>query len=158
MDNHAGGISIITFIVAVAVSLGYYQFIYIPQANAKPILPDNVLHPPKTTNIKIWAGASNPTQQRNFDPKSVRVSLGVDSKIVWTNTDSVAHTVTSDNKYVDLISGPFNSLEHLDTTGNGFVNPGKTFEFIFTTDGDYSYHCEPHPWMQGKISVVRSFV
>ena len=39
MENQAAGISIIAFIVAVGVSMGYYQFVYLPQANAKPILP-----------------------------------------------------------------------------------------------------------------------
>jgi hypothetical protein len=36
MVNHAGGISVIAFVVAVAISMGYYQFVYIPEANAKP--------------------------------------------------------------------------------------------------------------------------
>lgn len=27
--------------------------------------------------------------------------------------------------------------------------------FVFTTDGVYPYHCEPHPWMQGKITILK---
>jgi hypothetical protein len=45
MVNHAGGISVIAFVVAIAVSIGYYQFVFIPEANAKPTLPEAVLNP-----------------------------------------------------------------------------------------------------------------
>jgi plastocyanin len=23
--------------------------------------------------------------------------------------------------------------------------------------GEYSYHCEPHPWMTGKVEIVENF-
>ena len=56
MENHAAGISIITFVIAVVRVMGYYQFVYIPQANAKPQLPSEVLNPPQTTNVIIIDG------------------------------------------------------------------------------------------------------
>ena len=39
LENHNAGISIIAFVVAVAISMGYYQFVFVPQANEKPVLP-----------------------------------------------------------------------------------------------------------------------
>jgi len=151
MENHAGGISIIAFIIAVAVSMGYYQFVYIPQANAKPNLPAEVLHPPQTTKVTISPGSSQPSQTKNFTPKQVQAALGLSSKVVWTNDDSVPHSVTSDNGYKDKISGSFNSIDHI-----GLVLPKKTFDFTFTADGEYPYHCEPHPWMTGKVTIAKT--
>ena len=58
MVNHAGGISVITFVVAVAISMGYYQFIYIPQANSRPTLPEEVLNPSEVTEVSIAEGSS----------------------------------------------------------------------------------------------------
>ncbi|MDQ3838537.1 MAG: plastocyanin/azurin family copper-binding protein [Thermoproteota archaeon] len=26
---------------------------------------------------------------------------------------------------------------------------------MFTEAGEYAYHCEPHPWMTGKVTVER---
>jgi plastocyanin len=150
MDNHAAGISIIAFVIAVGVSMGYYQFVYIPQANAKPNLPAEVLHPPQTTKVTIVPGSSQPSQKNNFIPKQIQAALGSSNRIVWTNTDSVPHSVTSDNGYKDKISGSFNSIDHI-----GLVLPQKTFDFTFTAEGDYPYHCEPHPWMTGKVSIVK---
>jgi plastocyanin len=150
MVTHAAGISVVTFIVAVAVSMGYYQFVYIPQANAKPTLPEVVLKPPQTVQVKIAQGASLPTNGQFFVPKEAHGMLGVSNKVVWTNTDITGHSVTSDNGYVDIINGDFNSIQQQ----SSLIVPGKTFEFTFTKVGDYPYHCEPHPHMKGLVSIA----
>jgi plastocyanin len=153
MVNHAAGISVMTFVVAVAVSMGYYQFVYIPQANAKPTLPEEVLNPPEVTEVSIAEGASLESNGQFFVPKDARGTIGISNKVVWTNTDVTGHTVTTDDGYVDLISGDFNSIEQL----GAILMPGETFEFTFTEVGLYPYHCEPHPWMQASVEIVESF-
>jgi plastocyanin len=150
LENHTAGISIIAFVIAVGISLGYYQFIYVPQSNQKPVLPAQVLNPPQTTNVKIVPGSSSPSQTINFVPKSAQGILGISNRVVWTNIDSVPHSVTSNDGYNDLISGPFNSIQHI-----GLIPPGQKFTFVFTADGVYPYHCEPHPWIQGKVTIVK---
>jgi len=152
MVNHAGGISIITFIIAVAVSMGYYQFVYIPQASAKPTLPEEVLNPPEVSEVSIAEGASLPTNGQFYVPKETRGVIGVSNKVVWTNTDVTGHTVTTDDGYVDKINGDFDSLKQ-----GGIIPPGETFEFTFTEVGEYPYHCEPHPHMQGSVEIVENF-
>jgi plastocyanin len=153
MVNHAGGISVMTFVVAVAVSMGYYQFVYIPQANAKPTLPEEVLNPPEVTEVSIAEGSSLETNGQFFVPRDDRGTIGISNKVVWTNNDVTGHTVTTDDGYVDLINGEFNSVEQL----GAILMPGETFEFTFTQVGQYPYHCEPHPWMQASIEIVESF-
>jgi plastocyanin len=153
MDNHAGGISIIAFVVALAVSMGYYQFVYVPEANAKPILPDEVLNPPEVTEVTIVQDAGLDTNPRNFVPKEIRGVIGVSNKVVWTNEDGTGHTVTSDNGYDDAINGNFDSTQQL----SDLVQPGQTFEFTFTKVGEYRYHCEPHPHMQGIVEIIENF-
>jgi plastocyanin len=150
LENHTAGISIIAFVIAVGISMGYYQFVYVPQSNEKPVLPAEVLNPPQTTHITIVPGSSSPSQVINFVPKQVQGSLGVSNRVVWTNRDSVPHSVTSDNNYKDVISGSFNSIDHI-----GLIPPGGKFTFVFTMEGVYPYHCEPHPWMQGKVSILK---
>jgi hypothetical protein len=51
--NHSAGISVVAFLVAGAVSLAYYQLVYVPEANAKPILPKAVLNPKESVQIRI---------------------------------------------------------------------------------------------------------
>ena len=152
MNNHAAGISIIAFIVTVAASMSYYQFVYTKEASAKPELPEEVLNPPEPSTVSILEGSALPSQQKNFDTKEIRGTLCISNKIIWTNADTTAHTVTTDTQYDDQISGPFNSID----TG-GLILPQQTYEFTFTMDGEYPYHCEPHPWMTGKVIIVKSF-
>lgn len=150
LENHTAGISIIAFVIAVGISMGYYQFLYIPQSNLKPVLPPAVFNPAQTTQVTIVPGASSPSQAINFVPKQVQGSLGLTNRVVWTNKDSVPHSVTSDNNYKDLISGSFNSIDHI-----GLIPPQQKFTFVFTAEGVYAYHCEPHPWMQGKVTILK---
>jgi plastocyanin len=153
MNNHAAGISIIAFIITVTASMAYYQFVYTKEANAKPQVAEEILNPPESVKVSIIEGSSQPSQQKNFEPKEARATLGINNKIIWTNDDTTAHTVTSDNQFIDQISGPYNSVDSI-----GLILPQKTYEFTFTKDGEYPYHCEPHPWMTGKVIIVKSFV
>jgi plastocyanin len=153
MANHAGGISIVAFVVALALSMGYYQFVYLPEANAKPILPEKILNPPDITEVQIVEGSSLTTNPRNFVPKDARAVLEISNKVVWTNNDSTFHTVTTDDGFEDRVNGVFDSSHQLGT----LIEPGGTFEFTFTAEGEYPYHCEPHPHMKGVITVVPNF-
>jgi plastocyanin len=152
MANHAGGISITAFVVALAVSMGYYQFVYLPEANAKPILPEEILNPRDTTMVQIVEGASLESNPRNFVPADARGALGLANRVQWTNNDGVPHTVTNDD-YVDRVNGPFDSTQQL----GKLIGPGETFEFVFTAEGEYEYHCTPHPHMKGVVEIVPNF-
>jgi plastocyanin len=151
MVSHAGGISMVAFIVAVAVSMGYYQYMYVPAVNAKPILPEEVLNPSETAQVSIIEGASLPSNERFFEPRDLRTTIGIDNRVQWTNGDTTSHSVTSDT-YVDRINGKFDSMDTI-----GLVPPGGTYEFTFTAVGSYEYYCVPHPHMQGVVEVIENF-
>ena len=72
-----------------------------------------------------------------FNPGQISVKAG--TKVTWTNSDSVSHTVTGN-------SGTF---------GSGTVAPGNTFSFTFNTPGTYSYHCKIHPSMTATVVVTQ---
>jgi plastocyanin len=157
MANHAGGISIIAFVVALSVSIGYYQFVYIPEANAKPIIKEEVLNPTDRTIIIIVEGSSLESNPDFYVKKDERATLEISNLVVWENKDTIPHTVTTDDGYRDAYSGVFDSRERPSEEGGAFVMPGLTYEFLFTKAGQYAYHCEPHPWMQGSIEIVENF-
>jgi plastocyanin len=106
-------------------------------------------NPPQTTNVDIEYGAADQSAHKGYLPKEVRVNLGIDNKVAWTNRDNVPESVVSDSGYIDELTGKkFDS---------GQILPGGTFEFTFTKPGEYSYHAEPHPWMRGKVTGVENF-
>jgi plastocyanin len=72
---------------------------------------------------------------RAFMPDDLETTVG--TTVTWTNTDSVAHTSTSNG------SG-WNS---------GTIAPGQAFSFTFQTAGTFAYHCAIHPGMVGSVVV-----
>ena len=147
-----GGLTIIFFIIAITISLAFYQFIFLTELNLKPSVPEEIANPPQPLTLTIAEGASLPTNPIFYDPSLARASLGVDNKLIWENRDATAHTVTTDNDYEDPLSGKFDSMDTI-----GLVPPGGTYEFVFTEEGEYPYHCEPHPWMTGTVTIVKNY-
>jgi len=68
-------------------------------------------------------------------PDDLNVAVG--TTVTWTNTDSVAHTSTSDE-------AGWNS---------GSIGPGRQFSVAFQNAGTFSYHCTIHPGMVGTVVV-----
>lgn len=76
-------------------------------------------------------------QNFSFIPETVTVHPG--TKVVWTNKDPTAHTVTSVDK-------KFHSRN---------LKTGQQFAFTFKKPGTYNYICSIHPYMKGKIVVEK---
>lgn len=78
----------------------------------------------------------------SFNPRVITVHAG--SVVVWTNKDSVQHTVTSGTP--GSPNGTFDS---------GTLNPGQTYQFTFANVGTYPYYCRIHgAAMTGIVYVV----
>ena len=145
--SHAYGIGIITLVIGLSVSIGYYQMFYLPEQSAKPSVSEHILHPTSETKISMIIGSALEGQQDNFVPKLVNIQLGIDNYLIWINDDDVAHTVTPDHRTTDSYSGDFGSA--------GVVMPGETYEFLFTEAQTVPYHCQPHPWMTGTLVITK---
>lgn len=73
-------------------------------------------------------------ENSKFVPDTVSVQKG--TEVIWINNDNMLHDVTLDN-------GAFDKD----------LQPGESFSFIFSEAGEYSYHCDIHAAMIGKIIV-----
>jgi len=146
-SSHAYGIGIMTILVGLSISIVFYQMYYLPESLAKPSVDEHILHPVKETIIEMILGSANAEQQDNFVPKLVNIQLGIDNHVIWDNVDDTAHTVTPDHRAEDSYSGAFGS--------SGVIKPGEKYEFLFTEDNEIEYHCEPHPWMTGKLIITK---
>lgn len=135
---------VISLLVAMSVCVIFYQSFYLPESLERPSVPLEILEPPMTLNITIVEGAFMQGNE-NYVPNRAVAVLGRDNLVVWTNEDSVGHTVTSDDHYRDPYSGRFDTPATL--------LPGETHEFLFTAPAVVEYHCIPHPWMQAVVSA-----
>ncbi len=64
-------------------------------------------------------------------------SLKVGDTIVWTNRDTVPHTVTARDHSFDLRLGP-----------------GKSAPMTLQKPGSFAFYCTYHTMMRGKLTVV----
>jgi len=81
-------------------------------------------------------------QDMSFSPATITVKKG--TTVTWTNKDSVGHNVVSDS---DAPAGGPPKTASL-------LSKDQTFSFKFDTVGTFSYHCAPHPFMQGTVEVT----
>lgn len=146
-SSHAYGIGLITLIVGMSVVVVFYTSFYLPESLLKPSVSEHILNPEEEFIIEIVPGAVIEGNE-NYVPNQAKVLLGISNKVIWQNNDDTAHTVTPDHRQEDGYSGNFGSI--------GVLKPGDSYEFLFTEIQEVPYHCEPHPWMKGKITVELS--
>ena len=84
---------------------------------------------PKTSSVVVLI------DQFAFSPEVIKVKAG--TEIIWKNNESTAHTVTAED-------GSFDS---------GTLTQGAEFRKKFMKPGTYSYSCEMHSFMSGKVVV-----
>jgi plastocyanin len=70
-----------------------------------------------------------------FIPRTLTVKAG---RVVVTNSDSTAHTVTADDG------------SSFDT---GVIDAGSSSALRISKPGRYAYHCAIHPFMHGTLVV-----
>ncbi|MDD5068198.1 MAG: cupredoxin domain-containing protein [Candidatus Pacebacteria bacterium] len=130
---------IITTIIVLAVVgfAGYYLVFNKNSGPAPEPSPTPTQEPVTTTPASTTANII--IQNSAFSPMTITVKAG--TKVVWTNKDGVAHTVTSDAGTPQSFTSRFPG--------------GGTFGAILTAPGIYHYHCDVHPGMTGTVIVTQ---
>ena len=100
--------------------------------------PQAAAHAPQGTVVRLHQRVVRLSiQNLAFQPARIVVSPG--TRIVWTNLDGFAHTVTSDK-------GIWSSSD---------VESRSQFARVFSTTGAFPYHCSIHPFMHGTVTVKK---
>jgi len=95
----------------------------------------------------IVPGASTLTDDA-YSPNPIEITVG--QTVVWTNDDTVFHTVTSGSLGASDAGKLFDSGLAGPTA---LTSKGKTFEHKFDNAGDFPYFCTLHPAMVGTVAV-----
>ena len=75
------------------------------------------------------------TKDFAYVPADVTVAAG--STVKFTNSDSIAHTISADD-------GSFDSKD---------LSQGQSWSHVFAKAGSFTYYCAYHRYMHGKIVV-----
>ncbi|MBI3841187.1 MAG: cupredoxin domain-containing protein [Thaumarchaeota archaeon] len=132
------GIVVAALIIGAVASIGYYQFAVSPGQTTSPTTSVTTAGCTPTTcvNVTIPQNSGLPPAI-GYSPGTITVVIGVNSTVVWTNADSVAHTVTANDN-------SFNS---------GNLAAGRKYTHAFTTAGTFQYICSYHSNMHGTVIV-----
>jgi plastocyanin len=104
----------------------------------KPSLPSTSAAS-KAAPSTVLKGKTVALKISNYAYQPPKLSVKAGTKIVVTNKDATAHTVTGR-------TGGFDS---------GTVNPGKSKSFTITKPGTYTFYCQFHAFMTGTVTVVK---
>ena len=98
-----------------------------------------------TATVTNTPGSSVPGCEQTADgcfiPSTVTIDVG--SEVIWENSDTAAHTITSGTP----MEGPDGIFD------SSLVMAGSSFSHVFEEEGSYDYFCMVHPWMQGMVMV-----
>ena len=89
----------------------------------------------ETNKVSILVDTWQYMSTNAFSPYVIKVSPG--TTVTWKNDDIIIHTVTD-------LAGKFDS---------GFIQAGDSWEYSFSSAGNYYYFCSIHPWMRGAVIV-----
>jgi plastocyanin len=78
-----------------------------------------------------------------FAPKSSTIDVG--DTVTWNFKGPTDHTATSDRGQAVKFD-------------SGLLNADKSFSFTFTKPGKFTFHCQPHPFMKGSVTVGKDTV
>ncbi len=90
-------------------------------------------------NVELGEGLAGSTVVliRGFAFEPAEVRIGPSERITWINCDREQHTSTADG-------GQWSSP---------LLAPAQVFTTSLSAHGEFPYHCEPHPFMTGRIIV-----
>lgn len=138
------GTTIAILIMIVAILIGVALYTASARSVARPTdeiassgLPISTNAGPSVAQVIVAVGASTNSSASSYLPATIRLVIGVNNTVTWTNGDSAEHSITADG-------GSFDS---------GGLKPGRTFTHTFDKTGTYAYHCTFHVWMRGTVVV-----
>ena len=92
---------------------------------------------------------------RNFAYATPNIKIKKGTKVTWTNHDATKHNAMQSHEDDDHSHDAPSADAIVD---NVFAGPllakNESYSFTFNETGEFSYHCAPHPDMQGLVTVV----
>ena len=102
---------------------------------------------PHITTVIIPTDSEDQSSDNNFEPQYLTVVLGINNTVSWINKSDAGNEIDATHNQPDPMfeNGPYS---------HGTMLPGKSFNFTFTKLGEFEYHAQPHPWLQGSVLVL----
>ena len=95
-----------------------------------------------SANKDISEKAENVIEIKNFKFVPEKMTIKKGTIITWKNFDNTKHNVIFDDESAGEVEG------------GKLISNGEQVSFTFNEVGDFPYHCMPHPYMKGSVTVT----
>lgn len=88
-----------------------------------------------------------------YEQPNIKIKKG--TTVTWTNQDAIQHNVMQEHENDnDAHDAPTKDEEKLDVLASRLLSKGESYSFTFNEVSSSPYHCSPHPYMKGAVTVV----
>lgn len=154
-------LAVSTLVLALAVIASVFVFSSSPKTDNKPTT-NTAEHNETNTTQSASGEVIDLTNQsevsmniKDFEYEKPNIKIKKGTKVTWTNQDAIKHNVMADHQGSDQAHDP-PTKEKVDP--NEFAGPllakGESYSFTFNEVSSSPYHCSPHPYMKGSVTVV----
>lgn len=138
-----------TLVTAVlSIAIASYSMNYL-QSTAQPVKS------PVVAKIELPEGSWEIESGKNFEPRVITVVLGVNNTVQWVNSDFGLTFIEADNESDPAFYAVTEIKQDARLTDVSLPNvlkTGESFEYTFTTPGEFGYHGKP--WQRGTVVVL----
>lgn len=88
-----------------------------------------------------------------YSKQNIKIKKG--TTVTWTNQDTVEHNVMKEHESdADAHDAPNKDQVQPDVLASQLLAKGESYSFTFNEASANPYHCSPHPYMKGSVTVV----
>lgn len=88
-----------------------------------------------------------------YEKPNIKIKKG--TKVTWTNRDTIQHNVMSEHEGAEQAhDAPKPDEVKPDELAGPLLARGESYSFTFNEVSSNPYHCSPHPFMKGSVTVV----
>ncbi|TAH32538.1 hypothetical protein EYC58_02690 [Candidatus Saccharibacteria bacterium] len=92
---------------------------------------------------------------KDFKYSQANIKIKKGTKVTWTNRDVVEHNVMQDHSDSDTAhDAPTPENINPNVLAGPLLAKGESYSFTFNEATSAPYHCSPHPYMKGSVTVV----
>ena len=92
---------------------------------------------------------------KDFKYAKSNIKIKKGTTVVWTYRDTMEHNVMAEHSNSEEAhDAPTEETIQEDVLSGPMLAKGESYSFTFNEAGTDPYHCSPHPYMKGSVTVV----
>jgi amicyanin len=92
---------------------------------------------------------------KDFRYEKANIKIKKGTKVTWTNQDTIKHNVMEEHEGSGKAhDAPTPSEVDPNELAGPLLAKGESYSFTFNEVSSSPYHCSPHPYMKGSVTVV----